>query len=1122
VTRGQLRLYEIEHVDQLPPFLMTVVGDSDLWMYLSSTGGLTAGRVEPERCLFPYETDDRLHHAAGLSGPVTVIRFSDGSQWRPFDNRPLPAGRARRLFRSAVGDLVIFEESDDASGLTFSSEWALSDRFGIVRTCTIRLDESSAPVSVELIDGLINVMPANVPLGLQQGSSTLVDAYKRSEYDPETGLATFCLEAAISDRPEPSESLRANAVWRSGLQDAAVSVDPSAVREFERGGAVQPCSISTGRRGAYLCGAALSLSPGGVERWALACDTHLDHGDVERLSVWLASDQDRMPSVDGDIAAGRDRLGALLDRADGSQVTADESATSAHRSNVLFNAMRGGIPADGYWVEIADFRQFLRARHEGIANRHDPELSELGDRVLLADLIQLARDSKDAQLVRLAMEYLPLTFGRRHGDPSRPWNRFRIRMKTPDGAKALGYEGNWRDIFQNWEALSVSYPDFLPSMVAKFVNASTTDGHNPYRISNEGIDWETLDPADPWSNIGYWGDHQLVYLHRLLERLRDTNPLALREMLEEPVFSYANVPYRIRSFEDIVANPRASLRFDDEMDKELRSQARSTGSDAKLVLDALGEPVLVTLLEKLLVPALAKVSNLVPGGGIWMNLQRPEWNDANNALAGYGLSMVTLYQLRSYADFVSELIAGHEGLLTQMSDTVAAWCRSVTEELSLWSDQGAAEADPAARWQFLSAVGKHAEHARDRIGERGLGPRTTLELASIGRFFELTKEMCDRTIAGAQRADGLYHSYNVLGIDAAEGRAAVSHLHLMLEGNVAVLGAGVLDATQSCDLVEALFDSDLYRPDQRTFMLAPLVDRPAFAERNVIPEAAIRESPLLERILEQGMQQIAVRDRAGNARFGPELVTRESLDARLEQLASVPGWEALVRDDAEGVRAAYELTFEHARFTGRSGTMHKYEGIGSVYWHMVSKLLLATQESLFRLDPQEPGFERCAKAYRRVRDGLGPSKTPIEFGAVPHEPYSHTPWGAGAQQPGMTGQVKEGVICRLREVGVQFCAGQIEFVQKVPLESEMLDEPKTWRLESDGAHSVHLPAGSIGFTVCGVPVVRSPADADGVTLHLRDGNRVEFESTRLDARWSREVFGRTGEVRQIEVRRRLG
>jgi hypothetical protein len=57
------------------------------------------------------------------------------------------------------------------------------------------------------------------------------------------------------------------------------------------------------------------------------------------------------------------------------------------------------------------------------------------------------------------------------------------------------------------------------------------------------------------------------------------------------------------------------------------------------------------------VPLLAKVSNFVPGAGFWMNTQRPEWNDANNALAGYGASMVTLCYARRYVTvYVRELL----------------------------------------------------------------------------------------------------------------------------------------------------------------------------------------------------------------------------------------------------------------------------------------------------------------------------------------------------------------------------------------------------------------------------------------------------------------------------------
>ena len=159
-------------------------------------------------------------------------------------------------------------------------------------------------------------------------------------------------------------------------------------------------------------------------------------------------------------------------------------------------------------------------------------------------------------LLRLAYEYLPLTFSRRHGDPSRPWNRFAIRMRDEAGNPCVSYEGNWRDIFQNWEALGLAYPDLFDSFIAKFLNASTVDGFNPYRVTSDGIDWEVPDPANPWSHIGYWGDHQIVYLFRLLEWSVNFHPHRLRELIAQPIFSYANVPYRLDSYRAMTRNPR--------------------------------------------------------------------------------------------------------------------------------------------------------------------------------------------------------------------------------------------------------------------------------------------------------------------------------------------------------------------------------------------------------------------------------------------------------------------------------------------------------------------------------------------------------------------------------------
>ena len=43
-------------------------------------------------------------------------------------------------------------------------------------------------------------------------------------------------------------------------------------------------------------------------------------------------------------------------------------------------------------------------------------------------LLEEVRSVGDPALLRLVSEYLPISFSRRHGDPSRPWNQFSIRL----------------------------------------------------------------------------------------------------------------------------------------------------------------------------------------------------------------------------------------------------------------------------------------------------------------------------------------------------------------------------------------------------------------------------------------------------------------------------------------------------------------------------------------------------------------------------------------------------------------------------------------------------------------------------------------------------------------------
>src|SRR5690606_32695783 len=175
----------------------------------------------------------------------------------------------------------------------------------------------------------------------------------------------------------------------------------------------------------------------------------------------------------------------------------------------------GGIFDENYQIKKADFMDYLAKANKKVLAGNRDFTAKLQGVFSLLELKTLLQKCEDVDLIRLSAEYLPLKVSRRHGDPSRPWNYFTINIQNEtDGSEILDYEGNWRDIFQNWEALAHSYPEFITGMILKFLNASTFDGYNPYRVTKDGFDWETIEPDNPWSYIGYWGDHQIIYLQK--------------------------------------------------------------------------------------------------------------------------------------------------------------------------------------------------------------------------------------------------------------------------------------------------------------------------------------------------------------------------------------------------------------------------------------------------------------------------------------------------------------------------------------------------------------------------------------------------------------------------------
>ena len=1079
------RYYCIENYDQMQPFFISLASDTDLWMYISSSGGLTCGRRNPEQVLFPYYTDDKISESHEHTGPKTLVRVHTDAGallWEPFSERQSAQYKIlRTIAKSVVGNKLLFSEENLDLGLVFSYEWAPATNMGWVRTARLE-NKAEYAQSVELIDGLQNVMPSGVERITQNTFSTLVDGYKRTEHVG-NGMVLFRMEAILVDRAEPSESLRCNSIYTLGLNDAQYLCSSAQLDAFRQGRIIHAEDEAKGVRGAIFAHFTTSLSPSNQVasspsslQWYFVADVMQDAVDV-RQNMAFAKQSNAISILEQALKDTTNNLRQIVEQNDGVQHTADEANDARHFANTLFNTMRGGFYCNNYQISGPAFAKHVAVFNHAIAEKHHTFLSSLPDKLSYSELDTLVLDRLDHQLHRLFMEYLPLTFSRRHGDPSRPWNLFDIRVKDKQGNYIISYQGNWRDIFQNWEALSLSYPDYTNSIIAKFLNATTVDGYNPYKVTSEGIDWEVIEPENPWSNIGYWGDHQIIYLCRLLELSHAHNPKGLYDMLGMREFAFAAVPYRFKSYSDVVRDAKNTIRFDQQAHDRIFEQIPTYGQDARLIMGKDAQPLLVTFTEKLLITLLTKLSNFIPEAGIWMNTLRPEWNDANNALVGNGASMVTLYYMRRFANVLSELYQAQSDSYT-LSEEVVSFLRDIVQTMVNHLPE---EEDKAisftneTRRSFTDQMGRAGERYRNAVYAGHSGTTVEVDASLISQFLDMTLDFLDQSIAVNQREDGLYHAYNLVKFD--KGQISISHLYEMLEGQVAVLSAKLLNTEQVVALLDAMRHSALYREDQRSYMLYPARKRASFLEMNNLPQQAI-QLPIVQRLLAAHATDILTQDCEGNVHFSADFNNADFLKRAIEKSDY-----AISAEETQQLLDIYEQIFSHHAFTGRSGTFYKYEGLGCIYWHMVSKLLLAVGECI-QASGLSPFASRLIAHYKAIREGIGSHKSPQEYGSFPFDAYSHTPSMAGVQQPGMTGQVKEDIISRFFELGVHVQDGQVSFYPTMLTEADFKD-------------------GELHFSYCGTEIIyRLTGQGKGLTLTKEQ---------------SKHLFARDGEIKQIIV-----
>ncbi|EAR10820.1 hypothetical protein [Reinekea blandensis] len=1100
--RGQ-RFYRIDNYNQMSNFFMSVVSAYDHWLFISSNGGLTAGRRNAQHALFPYYTEDKISDMAHCTGPMTLIR-EQGELWQPFATGSLLNKPGHRtLYKSALGDQLYF--SEQKNGLQFDYGWSFSDRYGLVRTVTLT-NQSDQVRALSILDGLQNLLPANIDSDLQTNNSVLLDAYKSSDCHDQN-VAAYYLSSRLTDLAEPSESLLANTVWHHVKGDAfkpTVTMDSSAPEHFVQEQALTTDARMRGQRGAYFLTADISVNPGESIEWMQVLEVDQNASDIALLKH-LVHRQDIGQQIDADIQIGSETLRAHLAKVDGLQTGAEEATCVHHQANALFNMMRGGFFEDGYQIDKQDLMDFVITRQHALKDYS--WWSTLPETLSLVELEPALAACDSVDLRRLVREYLPISFSRRHGDPSRPWNKFSINLKNEHGELIKDYQGNWRDIFQNWEPLAYSYPKFLPAMISAFLNATTADGYNPYRVTRQGIEWEEPEPGNAWANIGYWSDHQIIYLSKLLELQAQIDPDWFQAAMVEPRFSYANVPYRIKKFVDLERDPYDSIRFDEALNQEIEARVATMGSDGKLLLDSEGAVVHSNLIEKLLTLWLAKLSNFVPEGGLWMNTQRPEWNDANNALAGWGMSVVTVAYLHRHLLFMRDLLSTQKGAVS-INVSVKDWLFSVHQQFRSMSG-----VTSQSRYNDLQALVISADRYREGLYQTGLAD-TAVEISvkELLGFLDDVIPVIGQTLDANQRPDALFHGYNVLHLGA--GTAEIEHLPLMLEGQVAMLSANRLSPEQALSVLEALRKSDLYREDQHTYLLYPNRQLPAFTEKNHIPDTALQQMrDVKSRLL---AEHVLYQSADGEYHFNVHYRNAKDLQADLNSLE-------FTEEQNRHIEQAYETTFNHRSFTGRSGSFFAYEGLGSTYWHMVSKLLLAAQENWWQARAQGASVaDALAECYYDIRAGIGFNKTPAQYGAFPTDPYSHTPETGIARQPGMTGQVKEELITRLGELGLQWRQGALTVDPALlkPSEFNAGESEFTYLSVGSGWQTLALPAGTMAMTLAQVPFVyHQSKQSNAVTIEVlwSNGRHEVLEAPTLEGSVIQHLTERSGELARIDI-----
>ena len=119
----------------------------------------------------------------------------------------------------------------------------------------------------------------------------------------------------------------------------------------------------------------------------------------------------------------------------------------------------------------------------------------------------------------------------------------------------------------------------------------------------------------------------------------------------------------------------------------------------------------------------------------------------------------------------------------------------------------------------------------------------------------------------------------------------------------------------------------------------------------------------------------------------------------------------------------------------------------------------------------------------------------------------------------MTGQVKEDILTRMAELGVQTQNGQLVFKPYLLHKKEFLSEDRNahFVLLNGKSNTLQLYKNSLAFTVCQVLVVYVVSESNHIEVVYTNDTAERLDSLALSKEISNKIFNRTNTVKEVKV-----